>query len=310
MKRLRAGSAIPRCLIVAGFSGTPPHMEKPASRAIDHLVLPTAGLEIARQRLSALGFTVAPDGIHPFGTVNCCVYLADGTFLEPLAVGDEGATRDAASSGNVFVGRDSLFRAARGEEGFSAVVLASDDADRDHATFVASGISGGDMLTFSRQARDAAGNAGTASFRLAFASDAETNDAFLFTCQRVNVPAIDRSTLERHANGAVGIREIVVGAHAVRFMRLVRCATGRSGFEATPKVELANAVVRLAGADDPQAVGQSAAVLSAIVFAVGDIDRGREVLDAGGVDYVAGGARLVVPPAAGQGAVLIFEEQN
>ena len=310
MKGPRAGSAIPRGLIVGGNSGTPPHMEKPASRAIDHLVLPTVGLEIARRRLSALGFTVAPDGIHPFGTVNCCVYLADGTFLEPLAVGDEDATREAASSGNVFVARDRLFRAMRGEEGFSAVVLASDDADRDHAAFAAAGISGGDMLTFSRQARDAAGNVGTASFRLAFAADTETSDAFLFTCQRVNVPAIDRGTLERHANGAVGIREIVVGEHAVPFMRLVGRAAGGSGFEATPKVELANAIVRLAGADDPRAVGASGAALSAIVFAVGDIRRGRDVLDAGGIAYVADGERLVVPPAPGQGATFIFEEQN
>ena len=50
-------------------------------RALDHLVLPTTSLAVARDRLTTLGFTVAPDGVHPFGTVNCCIYLADGTFL-------------------------------------------------------------------------------------------------------------------------------------------------------------------------------------------------------------------------------------
>lgn len=301
---------MPRSLIAAAISGTPPHMEKPVSRAIDHLVLPTAGLEIARRRLSALGFTVAPDGIHPFGTANCCVYLKDGTFLEPLALRDGEAAAAAIAGGNVFVARDRLFRAARGEEGLSAVVLASDDAERDHAAFVAAGISGGAMLTFSREARDAAGNAGTASFRLAFAADRETGDAFLFTCQRVNVPAIDRSALERHENGAVAIRAIVAGEHAIPFLRLVGRAVGGSGQQATRPVELANAIVRLAGAGDPPPVGGRGATLSAVVFAVGDIARSRRALDAGGIDHVTDGDRLVVPPAPGQGAVFIFEEQG
>ncbi|TIX38964.1 MAG: VOC family protein, partial [Mesorhizobium sp.] len=55
---------------------------------LDHLVLPTASLDVARARLTLLGFTVAPTGIHPFGTENCCVFLTDGTYLEPLAVAD------------------------------------------------------------------------------------------------------------------------------------------------------------------------------------------------------------------------------
>lgn len=285
-------------------------MNKPGRNAVDHLVLPTASLDIARARLSALGFTVAPDGIHPFGTINCCVYLTDGTFLEPLALRDGPAAAAAIAAGNVFVARDHVFRAMRGEEGFSAIVLASDDADRDHAAFVEAGISGGDMLTFSRQARDAAGNAGTASFRLAFAADTGTADAFLFTCQRVNVPAIDRSALERHDNSAVGICAIVVDAHAGSFMRLIGRATGSTGTPDNRAVALANAVVRPSGADDPSPVGESGATLTAVAFAVADIGRTKSAFDAGGIDYRSDGARLVVPPSAGQGAVFIFEEQD
>lgn len=278
--------------------------------AVDHLVLPTASLEVARRRLSALGFTVAPDGVHPFGTVNCCVYLADGTFLEPLALRDGPAAAAAIAAGNVFVARDHVFRAMRGEEGFSAIVLASDDADRDHAAFVEAGISGGDILTFSRQARDAAGNTGTASFRLAFAADTETADAFLFTCQRVNMPAIDRGTLERHANGVAGIREILVDTQATSFMGLVSRATGHSGDEAGRTVALANAAVRAANAADPSPVFESGGTLAAVIFSVADIGRARRALDVGGISFIADGARLVVPAAPGQGAVFVFEEQD
>ena len=69
-------------------------------------MLPTASLDVARARLTSLGFIVAPTGIHPFGTENCCVFFADGTYLEPLAIGDEQAAAKAIADGNVFVARD------------------------------------------------------------------------------------------------------------------------------------------------------------------------------------------------------------
>ncbi len=104
-----------------------------ALHPLDHLVLPTAGLDTARQRLEALGFTVAPMGVHPFGTRNCCVYLADGTFMEPLAIGDAAVADDAARAGNVFVARDlGQFDDARAVAGHVAdreVVLRQGDAE-------------------------------------------------------------------------------------------------------------------------------------------------------------------------------------
>ena len=52
----------------------------------------------------------------------------------------------------------------------------------------------------------------TASFRLAFAADPRADDIFLFTCQRLNAPKVDRSALQTHANGAARIARIVVAA--------------------------------------------------------------------------------------------------
>src|SRR5689334_10923010 len=125
--------------------------------SLDHLVLPTASLAAARARLTSLGFIVAPTGIHPFGTENCCVFFGDGTYLEPLAVGDEQAAARAIAGGNVFVARDRLYRASLGDEGFSAVVLGTGNADADHARYVSAGLSAGEVLTFSRAFTDTAG---------------------------------------------------------------------------------------------------------------------------------------------------------
>ena len=69
-------------------SMTSTSQNRAGARRIDHCVLPVADLAGARDRLTRLGFTVAPEGRHPFGTHNACVYFADDTFLEPLAVGD------------------------------------------------------------------------------------------------------------------------------------------------------------------------------------------------------------------------------
>jgi len=280
------------------------------SRALDHLVLPTASLDAARERLTRMGFTVAPEGVHPFGTANACVYFPGGSFLEALALRDAAAAAEAISHGNVFVARDHVFRAMRGEEGLSAVVLASEDADRDHAMFAAADISGGDLLAFSRQSADAAGRAGTASFRLAFAADVETADAFLFTCQRVDVPSIDRSSLETHANGVTGIREIIVDAKAASFLRVAERATGGTGEEVPAKVELSNALLRLATRDDPAPVGETGSTLAAIVFCVDDLAQAAAALRTGGIVHSAEASGLVVPPAPGQGAIFIFRSAN
>src|SRR5688572_9176655 len=116
------------------------------ARPLDHVVLPAASLAIARARLTALGFTVAPDGRHPFGTANCCVYLLDGIFLEPLAVDDAEQAGASARASNVFTARDAVYRRDVGNDGFSALVLATGDANADHAAFIEAGFSAGNML--------------------------------------------------------------------------------------------------------------------------------------------------------------------
>src|SRR5262245_28456968 len=133
-------------------------------RPLDHLVLPVVDLATARARLTALGFSVAPDGVHPFGTANCCVYLADGTFLEPLAVAAPDGAAAASRSGNVFTARDADYRRSRGDDGFSAIVVGTGNAVTDHRLFTDARLSAGPILDFSRSFVDAAGKRDTASF--------------------------------------------------------------------------------------------------------------------------------------------------
>ena len=140
-------------------------------RALDHLVLPVGSLAAARARLGSLGFTVAPDALHPFGTENACIFFRDGTYLEPLGVASRETCEAHALAGNVFVARDRAFRFRCGEDGLSAIVLKSADAAADHERFRKAGLSGGEPLEFSRPFKLADGTSAEASFRLAFAAD-------------------------------------------------------------------------------------------------------------------------------------------
>ncbi|GGA85646.1 hypothetical protein GCM10011491_11560 [Brucella endophytica] len=297
-------------------------MQSPAplrkARPVDHLVLPTASLGAARDRLAKLGFTVAPEGRHPFGTINACTYLADGTFLESLAIGERENYERAAIEGNVFVARDRAYRFRHGEEGFAALVMGTEDARADHVAFTHAGISAGSILDFSRPFLTPDGKQDEAAFRLAFAADLRAPDVFFFTCQRVNVPDVDRSALQRHENGVVAIRQVVLSEpNPSDFQYLLQEVVNRRDVNAHSfgmDIRAANADIAVLtpagleaflGAKAPQ--GERGLRLQGIVFTVGDLEKLQNLLSANGVAFEKRGARIIVHRAAGQGATFAFE---
>lgn len=285
------------------------------THSLDHLVLPTRDLATACARLDALGFTVAPQGTHPFGTVNCCVYLADGTFLEPLAIGDVAEVDRAIAAGNVFVARDRAIRVRNGDEGFSAVVFGTSDADADHSAYLEVGISAGQRLDFSRPFLDVSGRQDTASFRLAFAATPDMADAFVFACERVNAPKVDRDALQTHENGAMAIREVVGVAHdpAGKLRFLAQAAGAPENAATGARLALPNSMLSLVEPTTFERrfglpVEGSSLRFAAIVFGVRRIETLMNILAAGGVNHHLHDRWIVVPPAPGQGATFVFEE--
>ncbi|MCG6857345.1 MAG: VOC family protein [Salaquimonas sp.] len=288
------------------------------ARTIDHLVLPVSELSFARERLTALGFTVAPDAQHPFGTENCCVYFKDGTFLEPLGIAQRETCETTALKGNVFTARDQVYRFRRGNNGFSALVFSTKDAKADHARFVKTGISAGKKLKFSRQFEDRKGNRHTMSFRLAFAADLRAPDAFFFTCERVNAPPGGRKAFEKHANGVVALTEVALSEpNPSDFQYLLEEVVNSREINAHSfgiELRAANASVAVyspagmkAWYGDERCGHGRGVKLRAATFAVADLEATREVFKSNGVDFREIAGRLVVAPATGQGAIFAFE---
>ncbi|MET3612541.1 hypothetical protein ABID16_000846 [Rhizobium aquaticum] len=290
------------------------------SRAIDHLVLAVTDLATGRARLTSLGFTVAPDARHPFGTENACVFLKDGTYLEPLAIGSGADSLATARAGNVFTARDRAFRFRHGPEGLEAVVFQTTDAQADHHAYEEAGFSAGRMLDFSRPFRTPDGAESVASFRLAFAADLRSPDFYAFTCQRINTPAADRSALMAHENGVTGLAGVTLcephpqdfadflgvvsrGGRPEPIGDRLEMPAGGAGLSVVTHSEFESRFGR-------KYCGHARGLRGrAVSFHVGSLAETATLLRRNGVVHEMIGNRLVVPEASGQGVLYSFEEQ-
>lgn len=286
---------------------------------LDHLVLPTVNIAMARERLGRLGFTVAPDARHPFGTENACVFFADKTYLEPLGVASQEQCERSIEEGNVFVARDQAYRFRLGEDGFSGLVFGTDDAVTDDERFKANAISAGRMLDFSRPMKMPDGTETTAGFRLAFAADLRAPDFLAFCCQRINPLPADRGVLERHENGVTGIARVAISttrpAAFRAFFEEIVCKPKIAEHSFGLTIKAANADIDLltpegmeafydlrVGTEDPGIRAR------AILFKTRDLSVTSSHFAANGVTYTRKNNRILARLAPGAGALFAFEE--
>ena len=293
-----------------------PVIKRP-TRRIDHLVLPVVSLDDARARYIALGFTVAAEGLHPFGTENANIYLPDGTFLEPLAVASRETCWTEATRGNPFVRNDQTYRFRVSGEGFSHTVATTEDAEEDYHRFGDLGFGDGPVVSFVRMAERPNGEHEQVGFKLAFAADPRSPDARFFTCETEKAPSLDGG-LTRHPNGAVRLTRIVLSEpnptdfqyFLQEFLQRRDVAAHSFGMD----VEATNATVEVLTpeglkahyglAADPQARGM---LHQAYVIGVEDLDATRRWLTDHEVEHTERLGRLLVAPTLGQGTTVGFE---
>jgi catechol 2,3-dioxygenase-like lactoylglutathione lyase family enzyme len=101
---------------------------------IDHVVILVADLEAAIAQYASVGFEVRRGGVHPgAGTENALIPLADGSYLELLAVSDPAQ----AAHHPLWVQPDGRRRRAGEYGGFA---LSTDDVDREAQRIVDTGV--------------------------------------------------------------------------------------------------------------------------------------------------------------------------
>ncbi len=290
-------------------------------RSIDHYVLVAGSLSLARERYRKLGFTVAPDGVHPFGTYNANMYFRDGPMIETLAVENPATYSRAAGEGNTFVKNDAMFRMAKGDYGFSHIVVTSTDADADHGRFVTNGVSGGDIVAFSRDFERPDGTLDTVSARLSFATHPAGPSAFYFSCQDIVVPAVDRTSLLDHENGVLGAKHAystapdpavfegflkgLVDPNAVRMTRgAVDCLFPNGRTSIVPCEFLAREF-GVAESGDDRELGHRG-----LVFETGDLSAVEALFTRNSIEFVRMNGRLVTHPHPESGLFFAFEQRG
>jgi Glyoxalase-like domain len=282
-------------------------------RSIDHLVLPTTTLTLARSRLVSLGFTVAPDAEHPFGTGNCCVFLKDRTYLEPITIVDRAATDNAAAEGVLFVKRIKRFSERQGE-GFAMVALESEDAEADRAAFEAAGIGDGPVYRLQRMARLPDGSEREIGVAVANAEFPSAPDASFFACQHFSKDTLFQPPYLEHANGALGISAVAaVAENPADFHILLTAATGQRELRTTSfgvEAEVGGRTLHIltpagfrARYDLDAPNPRRGMLFAAFELKVLDLDRAAGY---GGRSAKRHEDRVVVPPASGLNAVVAF----
>jgi len=288
---------------------------------IDHLVLPVRELDIARARYQALGFTVAADARHPFGTENACVFFQNRTYLEPLAVADRIEMEENARKGLEFLRRYDAYRFRNGRDGFAMLALHSPDAVADLERFREAGFDGREVFAFEREAEAADGAKTTIGVRLAFLRDERAPDATLFCCQHINTEVFWAPEKTTHPNGAIGVGDVVLveenpadfqyDLELVAHERSIRSSS--LGIHAdlprgSVSIITPSAFRMIFGHEAPGS-GRGFK-LSAFVVEVADLGLVKDILARNGVAGEERGGRVFVAPAPGQGTVIVFEEKT
>jgi len=287
------------------------------TRRFDHLVLPVHDLDRARQFYGGIGFTLTPLARHPFGTANSLVQL-QGNFLELLAVADPAVIPKPAAGKFSFGAFNEAFLKKR--EGFSMLVLVSQDAGTDAAVFKAQGLDAYDVFKFGREATLPDGSKARVDFSLAFVTEPSMPEAVFFACQQHAPQHFWRPEYQKHANGAIRIAEVVMSAaEPARYQSFFSKLMGTPPSQSPEGLSVANAGEKLAVLDHAALARRYPEIarrgdgdtprFEAYVIATSSLASVRKLLTGAGVPYRDAGRTVIIPPAAAFDLAIEFIEQ-
>lgn len=179
-------------------------------RGLDHVVAAVQDLEAAARAWEALGFSVTPKAVHPWGTANRLIQL-DGFFIELLAVDDAALIQEAGEGAFSFgaFNRDYL---AAGKEGMSMLVAESRDPQADRAAFQELGLQTFEPFSFGRKAVQPDGSVREVGFDLTFTADPLAPEIGFFTCYNRYPENFWKPAYQTHKNGACRLNGVTMVA--------------------------------------------------------------------------------------------------
>jgi hypothetical protein len=284
------------------------------ARGLDHIVHAVRDLDAAAELYRRMGFTVGARNKHPWGTHNHIVQLP-GFFIEILTMAEpDKLGGDGFSKLFGAYNRDFLTR----NEGFSLLILESDNAAKDHDSFSAAGISASEVMRFEREGKRPDGSPVKVAFSLTFATDAGASDIHFCTCQQHYPENFWNPAFQKHTNGTEAVAGVVmVAAKPADHRFFVKSFSGvdpkLSGTTLTAATPRGDIVVtdpvgfaRIFGTPAPAV--QKSARLAAIRFKVKDLSATENLLREAKIAFASGAGQIAVGAGVAMGATLVFEE--
>jgi catechol 2,3-dioxygenase-like lactoylglutathione lyase family enzyme len=170
-------------------------------KGIDHIVIAVRDLEDARQRYTALGFTVVPGGRHPVGTHNALIAFTDGSYIELIAFYEANASHK-------------WWTPLQKGGGLVDFCMQTDDLQGDTRAFRAAGVAIDNPSPLSRVRPDGY----QLKWVLAIPREGHRGIApFLIQDETMREERVPRQTT--HANGVTGIGTVTVAVTDVATVR-------------------------------------------------------------------------------------------
>src|SRR5581483_1550623 len=240
--------------------------------ALDHIVINVLfDMDRAAVAMSQLGFTVTPRGYHTLGSINHLM-MFDGPYLELLGV----------PSGTDVLRKDLL----ESPRGLNGLVFHASDADACRRTLTDSGLAVLEPNSFSRPVTiDGVEHA--ARFRTVRTAPELFEAGRVYYCQHLAPELVWHRPWMSHANGVLGLRELVVvtsniESDASRYAKAAQATLQRRGENLTMVLSGGFRITLASPARDrdrygelAMEMGDRASMFGAIVFNAQDPQRLR-----------------------------------
>jgi catechol 2,3-dioxygenase-like lactoylglutathione lyase family enzyme len=283
------------------------------ARGLDHIVHAVRDLDAAADFYARLGFLVGARNRHPWGTHNRIIQLPGFfiellTMAEPEKLGSDGFSRLFGGFNQKFLQR---------QEGFSMLLLESQDAARDAAAFHTAGIGASDAMRFEREGKRPDGSSVKVAFSVAFARDDKTANAGFAVCQHHYPENFWNLAFHDHANTTRTIAGVVLVAenptdHHIFFSafagerELLATSTGVTVKTPRGDIQVMDPAAFRSHFDVAVPDISGGARLAALRLSVREMPAVEAVLKAEKVRFRTHMGRIVVGPDVAHGATIVF----
>lgn len=283
-------------------------------KSIDHVVYAIRDLKAGQHFFQQLGFSLTDLAVHPFGTGNHLA-MFERSFIELLGVLNPEVITSRKKDGFSFSTYNLTF--LEKQEGISALVISTDDAEADYKRFLENGLKAYPPFRFARKAHLRDGREVEVAFSISFVLPEDHTRMAFFVCQH-HFP--EYSWLQgnpNHENTAIGIASVDIvckkpSALLPFFVSLISGAKVEEKEECI-KIQTANEKINLHTASSfsdryntiqPNVENPSIAAMTLKVKSIKEL---KKVLEDKRIDFIEKDSRVMIESKNAFGAIIIFD---